>query len=125
MRTLDEQWVEEDRHMYKAVGFPQYGCVLCNGCHMAHGSDQREEKKAWCQMGDDFLPFCNFGNNFVVHDLGPVNEDGCLAEGRTGLFPRVKQDGPMWFVEMHTSMVNVLCIGGTKQQAIDAWNWRN
>ena len=59
-------------------------------------------------------------------DLGPVNEDGCLAEERTGKFPiiaELKEEG-VWIVRLHAGNVTITVTGATRQQAIDAWNRR-
>lgn len=107
---LNDQWIEGGR-MYKATA----GKNNCLGCSLDNGS---------VMCGYKNIIKCGEGQNFIIKDLGPVDDNGCLAEERTGLFPVVKQDGPMWFVEMHTSLINVLCIGRTMQQVIDRWNQR-
>ena len=115
MREIGEQWIENGR-MYKAVS----GKFNCLGCSLDNGSVMCIHKN---------IVECREGQNFIIHDLGPVNEDGCLAEERTGLFPVVENHfHNLWVVTLITNdfpkIIQVSCYGATKQQAIDAWNWR-
>ena len=64
MRTLGEQWVEEDGHMYKAVdGIPNFciGCCRSDAYHCCGGED---------------CPTNHIKTGLIVKDLGPVNEEG-------------------------------------------------
>ncbi len=123
MRTLDEQWIENGR-MYKAVEGPKIvnGLMEGNTCHGCCHVDNWD---------DDCLhpsKLCPLDKGLIVKDLGPVNEDGVLAEERTGLFPVVENHfHNLWAVTIITNdfpkIIQVSCYGATKQQAIDAWNW--
>ena len=124
MRQLDEQWVENGR-MYKAVEGPKIvnGLMEGNTCHGCCYVDKWD---------DDCLnpnQECPVGKGVIIHDLGPVNEDGCRAEERTGLFPVVENHfHTLWVVTLITNdfpkIIQVSCYGTTEQEAIDAWNWR-
>lgn len=104
----NDQWVQDGR-MYKAVK----GRCLCFGCSFDDGS-----------AGCSHLSECSEGENYIFKDLGPVDDNGCLAEERTGSFPTVKQDGCVWYVELQTVSTVVLCIGYSRQETIDKWNHR-
>ena len=110
MRALGEQWIEEGsdgkRHMYKAVEGP------CERCDISHT----------CNLSVD----CHMERGLIAKDLGPVNEDGCLAEERTGEFPIIAglKEEEVWVVRLHAGNVTITVTGATRQQAIDAWNWR-
>ena len=120
MRKLGEQWIEVidgQEHMVKAVKPVE----LCQGClYNGNGGG------CWWSGFDDE---CEMGYRFIIKDLGPVNEDGCLAEERTGLFPKVSQVfDNLWkafiYVNNDLEHIEVVVYGKTKQQAIDAWNRR-
>ena len=121
MREINEQWIEEGSdgkmHMYKAVEG-----IHCSGCCYDEGD-------RGCYISGLGCPTDNGETDLVVRDLGPVNEDGCLAEERTGLFPVVENRfHNLWAVTVSiddfVKNVQVTCYGDTKQQAIDAWNRR-
>lgn len=67
-------------------------------------------------------------------DLGPVNEDGCLAEERTGLFPEVARKFDLeffdwvWQAYVHVIendiKITVSVVATTREGVIDAWNRR-
>ena len=124
MRTLGEQWVENGR-MYKAVEGPKIvnGVMEGNTCHGCCHIDKWD---------DDCLHFdqmCPVEKGLIVKDLGPVNEDGVLAEERTGRFPTLKEKTVNgnnlfgYYVVAHHITVIVEWFS-TKQEAIDAWNRR-
>ena len=124
MREIGEQWIEEcsdgKMHMYKAVEGPKIvnGLMESNTCHGCCYVDKWD---------DDCLnpnQACPVGKGVIVKDLGPVNEDGCLAEERTGIFPNISFTCDEWCVEYNEDYISVACFGVTKQQAIDAWNRR-
>ena len=118
MRILGEQWIEDGR-MFKAV--EGQGCENCWGCHWSDANS-----------GCDSMVVCPVNaseTGLIVKDLGALNEDGCLAEERTGLFPVVENHfHNLWIVTLITNdfpkIIQVSCYGATKQQAIDAWNRR-
>ena len=121
MRQLVEQWVENGR-MYKAV-LPS----LCDVCAFKIGEDK--ERGIICKHGKCVT------TQGSVHDLGPVNEDGCLAEERTGLFPEIANKFDLfamdrvWVAEFQyadsTGMIIQIQIReNTKKECIDAWNRR-
>ena len=129
MRNLGEQWVE-DGHMWKVV--PNGSCDGCDfnlGC-MRNGG-------VICRSGH-----CATKQGHVK-DLGLVNEDGCLASPwDSSLFPRLefqknvgrhnKESGfirivpCIWYAVVDPKDGVLVCTPEyqTKQQAIDAWNWR-
>ena len=115
MRQLGEQWVEDGR-MWKVVP-----SGLCDGCAFNMGCLQNGGVR--CKNGHCVT------KQGHVKDLGPVNEDGCLAEERTGLFPVVENRfHNLWAVTVSiddfVKTVQVTCYGDNKQEAIDAWNRR-
>ena len=135
MKKLGEQWIEMidgQEHMVKAVEG-----VLCAGCMYSgmsfFGTDKRYNLHLCSYDG-----ICPVGAgdrynlqipDISIKDLGPVNEDGCLAEERTGLFPKVSQVfDNLWkafiYVNNDLEHIEVVVYGKTKQQAIDAWNRR-
>ena len=97
------------------------GGSICHGCSFVDSMDDD------CTLPDPPCKRCI--NKPIIRDLGPVNEDGVLAEERTGLFPVVENHfHNLWVVTLITNdfpkIIQVSCYGATKQQAIDAWNWR-
>ena len=117
MRKLGEQWVEEfdeKMHMLKAMGNTAGGC---RGCDL----QVVENCYGTCGASD--------GCDFIVKDLGILNEDGCLPNC-WGEYPRIEER-----VDVHTNehwfrcitRNNVYCATDsykTKQEAIEAWNRR-
>ena len=63
--------------------------------------------------------------SIIIKDLGVLNDDGCLAEERTGKFPNISFSCDEWCIEYNEDYISVACFGVTKQEAIDAWNRRN
>ena len=116
MRACGEQWVENGR-MYKAV--EGQGCENCWGCHWSDANS-----------GCDSMVVCPVNaseTGLIVKDLGPVNDNGCLAEERTGKFPTLshENDGScIIFVNDEDSMTQVMVIGDNEQQAKERWNRR-
>ena len=115
MRNLGEQWVE-DGHMWKVV--PN---GLCDGCDFNLG----------CMRNGGVI--CRSGHCVTkqghVKDLGPVNEEGCLAEERTGLFPTItKVNDGIWKASVYQNegliQIEIEVWATTKQGVIDAWNRR-
>ena len=115
MRKLNEQWIDGGR-MYKAVP----SVDVCDGCCYLDISVYPHERTCGeCKTGTDEL---------IVKDLGPVNEDGCLAEERSGLFPEIKHQRYVpvrWSCLVMDDFGYVRTFGDTKQEAIDAWNRRH
>ena len=125
MRNLGEQWIVEIdgvKHMVKAVKqrkeisnieFKIHPCRKClfqiDDCDCAYPSS------GWK---------CDMEKGLIIKDLGPVNEDGCLAEERTGKFPTISFSCDEWCIEYNEDYISVACFGVTKQEAIDAWNRR-
>ena len=126
MRKLGEQWIEVIdgvRHMMKVVKGD--GITTCMGCFYFDNYD----KDCKNPVGE---VQCSEG---IIIDLGPVNEDGCLAEERTGLFPEIANKfdlfamDSVWVAEFQyadsTGMIIQIQIrANTKQECIDAWNRR-
>ena len=116
MRQIGEQWVENGM-LYKSVeGVPNFwiGCCWSDAYHC---------------FGVEDCPTNHIKTGLIVRVLGPFNEEGCLAEERTGLFPVVENHfHNLWVVTLITNdfpkIIQVSCYGATKQQAIDTWNWR-
>jgi len=114
MRALNEQWVENGR-MYKAVETIN---KTCEGCR--YNDDMG---KCACKY---FIECCQ-GDDYIVHDLGPVNEDGVLACPFCGAFPEVIQpeDGLAGY-GCHCPKCKraISGIHGDMQGVRDAWNRR-
>ena len=130
MREINEQWVEAidgKRHMVKAVKGVE-GEKLCTACIFKPRIYPDYSKIRHDTVQTPFR--CAYGvlcpiEEGYIKDLGPVNEEGCLAEERTGLFPRVAYvEKDTWVAEFHNSSIDFSCYGKTKQQAIDVWNRR-
>lgn len=121
MRQIGEQWIENGR-MYKAVEG-----IHCSGCCHNEG-DQG------CYISGLGCPTDNSETDLVVHDLGPVNEDGLLACPFCGEYPKIGNFGDgfsdITFYVKHDQSECVICglmrtkSFKTKQQAIDACNRR-
>ena len=139
MRILGEQWIEEVdgvRHMVK-VAEPHDDSwwdriAECDGGTCAGACALYEKCKASGNM-EDFCPVAESSpersdyDDVYIKDLGPVNEEGCLAEERTGLFPKISRleiDDCVWVAAVHDDFVTVMAYGNTEQEAIDAWNRR-
>jgi len=123
MRQIGEQWIED------------YGTVK----YMAKAAKQ--ENPECCESSCDFCCFehfyctkariadCNYGKNYIVKDLGPVNEEGCLAEERTGLFPTIEEitDG-IWKASVYSNegltQIEIEVWSTSEQGVKDAWNRR-
>ncbi len=122
MKKLGEQWIEVidgKRHMLKAVERPEEISHISARVHPCF--------KCFFQMDDydcAYPSVCDMQRRVIIKDLGPVNEDGVLAEERTGLFPNISFTCDEWCVECTEDYISVACFGVTKQQAIDAWNRR-
>lgn len=125
MKTLNEQWVENGR-MYKAV-LQESKIInrvidgnICHGCCHVDNWD------------DDCLhpsKLCPLDKGLIVKDLGPVNEEGCLAEERTGLFPAItKVNDGIWKASVYQNggliQIEIEVWATTRQQVIYAWNRR-
>ena len=132
MRQLGEQWIEEIdgvRHMVKAVKGVE-GEKLCTACIFKPRIYPDYSKIRHDTVQTPFR--CAYGvlcpiEEGYIKDLGPVNDNGCLAEERTGLFPKISRleiDDCVWVAAVHDDFVTVMAYGNTKQEAIDAWNRR-
>jgi len=119
MRKLNDQWIEDGR-MRKAV-LPSF-CELC----VYNLGTVQSTGGVYCKNGS----YCVTQTGHVK-DLGPVNEEGCLAEERTGLYPEIWREEYLvegkeyWHCSLCEMWVHVATYGKTKQEAIDAWNRRN
>ena len=112
MRNLGEQWIENGR-MYKAVeGIPS----LCIGCCWSD---------AYHCCGVEDCPTNHINKGLIVHDLGPVNEDGLLACPFCGEYPNLENNGYFWYCCTNDDCLAEVGTGKTKQEAIDIWNRRN
>ncbi len=128
MRQLDEQWIEEldgVRRMVKLCESNYKEIGTCGGC-IYHRWDEGD----WCDVAP--LKACvEFG--YIVKDLGPVNEDGCLPSPWGG-YPKIVRVGregfctyKVRFYLKHGRVYGFTLIevtGNTRQEAIDAWNRR-
>jgi len=128
MRKLGEQWVEEfdgKKHMLKAMENTTGGC---KGCDL----QVVENCYGTCGAGD--------GCNFIIKDLGILNEDGLLPCPFCGKYPRLikpeygyqRLERPSRNGYTYECGCGVICgwdydYGGThqtEQEAKDAWNRR-
>ena len=101
------------------------GCN-CNGCLFYDWNE-----------GDICLsvPIGSCGGNYVIKDLGILNEDGCLPNC-WGQYPAIREsNGGLYLMGGLAGKRHYLCIAegeatcftesyATKQEAIDAWNRR-
>lgn len=128
MIKLGDQWIEEldgKKHMLKAVKPVE----LCQGClYNGNGGG------CWWSGFDDE---CEMGSRFIIKDLGPVNEDGCLPSPWGG-YPKIihevdqnrTENGEdvhydnLWCVEIHEPVLVCTDEYPTKQEVIDTWNRR-
>ena len=122
MRETGEQWVKEVdgvQHMVKAVVAIEEGtCIACDfECQLNKCSGIPDNL---CGQDSD---------SYILKDLGPVNEEGCLAEERTGLFPAItKVNDGIWKASVYQNsgliQIEIEVWATTKQGVIDAWNRR-
>ena len=124
MHKLGEQWIVEIdgvRHMLKAVETIN---KTCEGCR--YNDDMG---KCACKY---FIECCQ-GEDYIIRDLGPVNEDGFLACPFCGEYPEFIIGGfDRKSLILHHKHFNGLSghacnyhVGKHgRQQAIDAWNRR-
>jgi len=119
MRKLNEQWIEVidgQEHMLKAV--------LPSLCYCCEYNIYKEVGQVKCQNGEQCVT-----QQGHVKDLGILNEEGCLPDERTGLYPRIEEAKDnvqvfKWSCIVSSNDVYIRAHGSTKQQAIDAWNRR-
>ena len=129
MKKLNEQWIEVidgQEHMMKAV--KSFDGKSCNTC--IYFGDMRCEYKqkhnvSSCPTGGSRIE----PNDIIVKDLGILNEEGCLPDERTGLYPRIEEAKDnvqvfKWSCIVSSDNVYIRAHGSTKQKAIDAWNRR-
>ena len=126
MRKLNEQWIETidgEQRMVKAVKRLDK-ISWCSGCLFLDESDD--------DCTRNITPCGNM--EFIIKDLGPVNEEGFLAEERTGLFPEISHDTRSGIYEavVYATLIDPpLCPVLVRVQASsmdrlrDAWNRRN
>ena len=116
---IGEQWIENGR-MYKAIS----GKFNCLGCSLDNGSVMCIHKN---------IVECEEGQNFIIHDLGPVNEDGLLACPFCKEFPKGVSKGTeykndceisIFYIEHSCKVIQTTEFTYSEQQSIDAWNWR-
>ena len=121
MRKLGEQWVEYiygKNHMVKNV-FNGSGNKVCFHCTFSD-IDWRSPSHVICRYGKP----CPIKEGYIK-DLGIVNDEGCLPEERTGLYPTIRPfENSKWCVAVRDIKITVLAYGDTRQEAIDAWNRR-
>ena len=119
MKKLGEQWIETidgEQHMVKAVAISSG--YVCHGC-MFYDANIQDCSKYTIPCDD---------KKFIIKDLGPVNEEGCLAEERSGKFPKIELE--QWFYNVYVKsgpMLNSIYVSSTaptRQEAIDLWNRR-
>jgi len=125
MRKLGEQWIEEIegvRHLLKVIGNEHN--ATCMGCSFSYWNDPYEAVTCFFEDEVGSCPVCQRGG-FAVRDLGPVNEEGCLAEERTGLYPEISDLDGLWRCRVISPYSLISCTASTRQQAIDNWNRRN
>ena len=121
MHKLGDQWIEiidGQEHMVKAV---ENTTGNCKGCDL--------------QIVDNCYGACGAGDgcNFIIKDLGILNEDGCLPSPWGG-YPKIVRVGgegfctyKVRFYLKHGRVYGFTLIevtGNTRQEAIDAWNMR-
>jgi hypothetical protein len=115
MKQLGEQWIEDGR-MYKAVVGRQKYCLGCS----------KNDDSVVCRCKN--IVGCEEGENFIIKDLGPVNKDGCLAEERTGLFPKFSTmavgTSSKWMLSVKANGFLIAVYGSTRQEVINLWNQR-
>ena len=136
MRKLGEQWVEEidgQEHMLKVVEQAKtINADVCGGCHFGVCGDICHDGALHvCGYGEGKCPLDNV--DWVIKDLGPVNEDGCLPSPWGG-YPKIVRVGregfctyKVRFYLKHGRVYGFTLIevtGNTRQEAIDAWNRR-
>jgi hypothetical protein len=126
MRKLGEQWVEDYgtvNHMVKAVEQENPRCCEygCDHCCFEHFYCKKSRSSD-----------CNYGENYIIKDLGILNEDGCLpAPWDKTFYPNIYEG----LLTIYTSNRRVLVCcedddmsmfvnGKTRQEAIDRWNRR-
>ncbi len=135
MRALNEQWIvkiDGVRHMVKAVKQRPEISHIAEKVHPCH--------KCLFQMDDYDCAYpsgdwkCDMEKGLVIHDLGLVNEDGLLGCPFCRESPKIGNFGDgfsdITFYVKHDQSECVICglmrtkSFKTKQQSIDAWNWR-
>ena len=138
MKDINEQWIQISRrdnnlHMLKAVESYNHNDYICIGCDMACDF-YSEEPRAFCNAGDEIMYQCNCGAYFRIKDLGIVDENGCLPEERTGMYPDIEYIPPddihtkgVWFISLDDEVddIHVIVYGDTKEEALFKWNKRN
>ncbi len=140
MHKLGEQWVEEidgQEHMLKVVEQAKtVNADVCGGCYFGVCGDICHDGALHvCGYGEGKCPLDNV--DWVVKDLGILNEDGCLPSPWGG-YPKIIHEvnqtriengedvhyGNLWCVEIHEPVLVCTDEYPTKQEAIDAWNRR-
>jgi len=136
-RELNEQWIGTSRednklHMFKAVEPHNHEDYICSGCDMACSS-YHDEPMAFCNAGDEILDYCQFGSHFRIKELGIVDENGCLPEERTGLYPDIihlEGNGFLessWVAQVDDEVddIHVTVYGDTEEEVKFKWNKRS
>lgn len=133
-RHLFEQWVEDfegQEHMYKLVSskyVDEDGIANCKGCCFGSSNRLGEHCCNYAPYPEATCPV-EQGKNGIVIDLGILNDEGCLpASWNRYIYPYIeetwKDHEHCWTVYVSDRHVSVRHYGNTKQEAIDAWNWR-
>lgn len=137
MKDINEQWIQISRrdnnlHMLKAVESYNHNDYICVGCDMACDF-YSEEPRAFCNAGDEIMYQCNCGAYFRIKDLGIVDENGCLPEERTGLYPDIihlEGNGFLessWVAQVDDEVddIHVTVYGDTEEEVKFKWNKRS
>lgn len=137
LRILNEQWYEKGDdgkyHMYKAVKpyktAKGMGDSRCTGCRFVNDAGDC----LWEQEGNlnSYSKSCGCGQNFVIIELGILNDDGCLPSS-WGDYPTISvpsYEKEPWCVYAYLRRKEVVikqekAWGDTEQDAVDNWNKR-
>jgi len=119
MKKLGEQWIETidgEQHMVKAVANNQT-------CYMCRFAGDR----LVCTASQEIQNGCDSGWNYCIKDLGPVNEEGCLAMPcDKNVFPEIeKVNNSVWFAKAQSGTVYMESWGIGRKGAVDSWNRRH
>ena len=136
MKELGEQWIEVidgKKHMLKVVEQAKtINADVCGGCYFGVCGDICHDGALHvCGYGEGKCPLDNV--DWVIKDLGILNEDGCLPSPWGG-YPKIVRVGregfctyKVRFYLKHGRVYGFTLIevtGNTRQEAIDAWNRR-
>ena len=132
---IGDQGVEEidgKKHMLKAL--PCKDRLPCHGCDFGYfDMDEQHVRVHTCKC----KIFCDDNGQYIIKDLGILNEDGCLPSP-WGSYPKIIHEvnqtriengedvhyDNLWCVEIHEPVLVCTDEYLTEQEAIDAWNRR-